>query len=129
VDIDISSRFRQATQNQQSSLFHRQTQNNQWQTNQQNSQPNGYSSHGLAHKSPTNSSDRYTGPKHQQINHLTLSNDQSNENNDENPTVAEEEIEDIDHSLLEYDEINFLGITPSSRSKKEMSQGKKFNFR
>jgi len=116
MDVDSSSRFRQPTQNQQSSLFHRQTQNNQWQTNQQNNQPNAYSNHGLAHKRPNNSSARYTGPKHQRINHLALNNDQPIENNDEYPTVAEEEVEDIDDDLVDYDEINFLGMTPCSRS-------------
>jgi len=52
---------------------------------------------------------------------LALNNDQSNENNDKYPTVAEEEVKDIDDDLVEYDEINFLGMTPCSRSKKGIS--------
>jgi len=112
MDVDGSSRSRQSTQNQQISLFHRQTHNNQWQTNQQNLKSNVYSSHGLAHKRPTNSSARHTRPKHQKKNNLALENDQSNENDDEKPTVADEEIEDIDDDFVEYDEIHFLGITP-----------------
>jgi len=46
---------------------------------------------------------------------MALSNNQSNENNDEYPTVAEEQVEDIDNDLVENDEINFLGMTPCSR--------------
>jgi len=41
---------------------------------------------------------------------MTLDNDQSKENDDKYPTVAEEEVEDIDNDLVEYDEINLLGI-------------------
>jgi len=47
---------------------------------------------------------------------LPLNNDQCNKNNDEYPTVAEEEVEDIYDDLVEYDEIHFLGMTPCSRS-------------
>lgn len=116
MDIDNSSRFRQPTQNRQFAQSRGQIQNYQGQAQQQSTKTNVYNSQGQINKRPNNGSARYTGPKHQRINQLVSDNAQPDQEDYEYQTLAEEEVEEIDDDLTEYDEVNFLGITPCYRS-------------
>lgn len=116
MDIDNSSRFRQPTQNRQFAQSRGQIQNYQGQSQQQSIKTNVYNSQGQINKRPNNGSARYTGPKHQRINQLISDNAQPDQEDYEYQTLAEEEVEEVDDDLTEYDEVNFLGITPCYRS-------------
>lgn len=101
MDIDSSSRFRQPKQ------F-----NNQWRNQPQNKiNP--------VMKRPNSGTARFTGPKQQRINHLTQSGNSYDQQEVNYRTEADTEVENIDNEFLEFDQINFLGITPCFRSLKE----------
>lgn len=113
MDVDSSSRFRQATQYQQNATSSKQT---QWPTQQQHTQYESYNNQGQANKRPNNGSARFTGPKQQRVNHLGTEDTEYEQDNSEYQAIAETETEDVDDELDEYDQVNFLGINPCSRS-------------
>lgn len=94
MDIDSSSRFKQP-----------QKINNQWRV-----QPNINVSPAI--KRPNSGATRFTGLKQQRVNHMAH---ERNDHVDHNYQYeADEEVSNIENEISEYDQINFLVMTPCS---------------
>lgn len=95
MDIDTSSCFRHTTQYQQTN-----SQNNQWPLHKPNAQANN-------NKRVNNGSARFTGPKQQRINHFTLDDTSSEQEERDYETKTNAKVQDIEDKITNYEQVNF----------------------
>lgn len=111
MDVDESARFRQSTRFR---AVTKDSPQGQYDHNQNPTQPFQSQSNWQAVKRPNSGTARYTGPKHQRVNHLSQDNP---EHTQDYHQMADTEADDIEIDAQdEFDQINFLGTAPCYHS-------------